>query len=90
MKNNADKWEDMLKSNRSLLDIKQGSTEFEIMKKAAENGDMSAQYSMGMWYDTVANDPETAKKWYNKAKNNGHPSAEQAIIELSNEVNHGK
>jgi TPR repeat protein len=69
-----------------LSDIKEDSQEFEVMKKAAESGIASAQYSLGMWYDTVAENKQDAEKWYNRAKTNGHLSAEHAIKELKNQV----
>ena len=82
MKNKIDTWEDMVKANFSLSDIKEDSREFEIMKKAAENGDKNAQYSMGMWYQEVSKDPKTAKTWYERAKENDQISAQQAINKL--------
>lgn len=90
MKRKIDTWEDMVETEFPLSEIKEDSREFEIMKKAAENGIASAQYSMGMWYQEVAKDFENAKKWYKRAENNNHPSAKQAFKNLKDEVRHEK
>ena len=90
MKSKIDTWKDMVQTKFPLSNIKEASQEFEIMKKAAENGIASAQYCMGMWYQNVAKDIQMAKMWYTRAKENEHPSAEEAIENLKNEVYHGK
>ena len=90
MKHKVSAWEDMVKAGIALSDIPKGSQEFEIMRQAAENGNASAQHSMGMWYQEIAKDLDTAKIWYNKAKENEHPSAAQALENLKDEVHHGK
>ena len=82
MKSKIDTWEDMVETEFPLSDIKEGSREFEFMKKAAENGNKKAQYSMGMWYQEVSKDSKMAKIWYERAKENDHISAQQAINEL--------
>ena len=41
---------------------------------------------MGMLYDAVVGDKQEAEKWYNRAQENGHASAQQAIKELQNQV----
>jgi TPR repeat protein len=69
------KWDDMVTIHVPLSDIKEDGQEFEVMKKAAENGIASAQYSLGMWYDTVAGNKEEAEKWCNNAKENGYRSS---------------
>lgn len=82
MRNVIEAWKDMVAVKFPLSEIKEDSREFEIMKKAAENGISSAQYSMGIWYQEVAKDHQTAQMWYERAKANEHPYAEQAIKEL--------
>lgn len=84
MGNKIDTWEDMVKTNFPLSDIKKSSREFEIMKKAAENGDKTAQHNMGIWHEQVANDFETAKKWYKRAADQGHEGAEKAYNDILN------
>lgn len=86
MKNKVHTWEDMVLVGFSLSDIKEDSEEFEIMKKAAEDGIASAQHSMGMWQENVAGDFQKAEKWYSRAKLNGHPSSHQAIEDLHNKA----
>ena len=44
MKSRIDTWEDMVEQKTPLSDIKEGSREFEIMKKAAENGPAHPYY----------------------------------------------
>ena len=75
-------WKQMVENKYPLSDIKEGSREFEIMKKAAENGDMTAQHSMGIWYQDVMGDPEEAKKWYKRAEDQGHEGAKKAYSDL--------
>lgn len=81
------KWEDIVRRNVPLSDITKGSQDFEIMEEAAQNGISAAQYSMGMWHEMVGGDYEEAEKWYNRAKENGHPSAEQALQDLKRKRN---
>ena len=75
-------WEQMVENEFPLSDIKEGSQEYEIMKKAAENGDDSAQHSMGMWYQDVMGNLEEAKKWYKRAADQGHEGSKDACKEL--------
>ena len=90
MKKKINTWEDMVSAGFPLSEIKESSREFKIMKEAAEKGNASAQHNMGMWYQNVAKDIQTAKMWYTRAKENEHPSAEEALKNLKDEVYHGK
>ena len=73
MKNKIDTRENIVEQKIPLSDIKDDSREFEIMKKAAENGNASAQHSMGIWYQEIAKAPTTDKRWYERSKTNIHP-----------------
>ena len=83
MLNKVTTWGDMKMQNIPLNEIKEGSKEYEIMKDAAENGDPSAQHSMGMWEEIVACNGDEAKKWYKKAAEK-RDSAKDALEDLDN------
>lgn len=58
---------------------------FEWLSKAAEQEDMSAQYSLGTMYDNgygVVKNIVLAKEWYSKAANNGHAQAQLVLDEM--------
>ena len=71
-------WDEVKTKNIPLDEIKEGSPEYEAMKSAAENGNMSAQHAMGLWNETVASNNDEAKKWYKKAADQGHEGAQEA------------
>lgn len=51
-------------------------------KDAAENGDMYAQFNMGVLYEHghgVAQSDMRAAEWYQLAEDNGHPEAALAL-----------
>jgi TPR repeat protein len=51
---------------------------FKEFKKNAENGDVSAQYSLAVMYNDgigVKKNPAEALRWFRKAAENGHPVA---------------
>lgn len=50
--------------------------------KAANNGDMNAQYNLGVMYEHghgVKQSDITAAQWYQLAADNGHPEAPMAL-----------
>ena len=75
-------WTQMVENNYPLSNITENSREYEIMKKAAENGDKFAQHSMGMWYQEVMGDSDEAKKWYKRAEGQGLEGAQKAYSDL--------
>jgi TPR repeat protein len=55
---------------------------FEEFTKAAENGDVNAQYNMGVMYEHghgVEQSYLKAGEWYQRAADNGHPEAPTAL-----------
>ena len=58
---------------------------FERYKKAAEQGDVEAQYNLGLMYefgDGVEEDFDQAVKWFEKAAERGHEGAQDALEQL--------
>jgi TPR repeat protein len=58
---------------------------FSLYTKAAQTGDDLAQYRLGLFYYNgfgVAKDDAQAKKWYQKAANQGNAEAESALQRL--------
>ena len=50
--------------------------------KAAEDGDMNAQFNLGVMYENgqgVEQSDLKAAEWYQKAADNGHPEAPMAL-----------
>ena len=68
--------------NRSLSEIAEGSASFNEMLYEACNGNLRAQYALGMWYETYKREPDNAKTWYKKAAGQGHEGACEALKEL--------
>lgn len=66
--------------SKSLSDIPESSAEFAEMQREAHNGAASAQYALGMWYETHGN-REEAEKWYRRAASQGHETANQHMHE---------
>ena len=67
-----------------LMCCAQGS--FEDVKKAAEKGDAISQYNLGVYYYTgngVEQDEEQATNWFEKAAEQGHEGAANALKELA-------
>ena len=57
----------------------------EWYRKAADQNESAAQYSLGLMYEQgtgVQRDVDEAKKWYTLAANNGDPDAKQALRQL--------
>jgi len=55
---------------------------FSEFKKAADAGDMNAQYNLGVMYEHghgVEQSDLTAGEWYQLAADNGHPEAPMAL-----------
>ena len=55
---------------------------FQEFRKAAEEGDMNAQYNLGVMYEHgqgVKQSDLKAAEWYQKAADNGHPEAPMAL-----------
>ena len=51
----------------------------EWYRKAADQGDVDAQYKLGLFYENgygVAQNKEEAVKWYRKSAENGNASAQ--------------
>ena len=61
--------------------ITRGSLEFKTMFEAASAGSMEAQFYMGMWNQCVAEDDLSAYNWFQKAANQGYPSAVKLLEE---------
>ncbi len=60
-------------------DYESALTEFT---KAAENGDMNAEFNLGVMYENgqgVEQSDLKAAEWYQKAADNGHPEAPMAL-----------
>ena len=54
-------------------------------RKAAEQGDVLAQFNLGVFYETgkgVPVDQEQAAIWYRKAAEQGHTDAQEALKRL--------
>ncbi len=57
-------------------------TAFEEFTKAAEDGDMNAQFNLGVMYEHghgVQQSDLKAGEWYQLAADNGHPEAPTAL-----------
>ncbi|MBR5893847.1 MAG: sel1 repeat family protein, partial [Bacteroidaceae bacterium] len=53
-------------------------------RKAAEQGQVNAQYNLGLCYEIgVAKDLAEAVKWYRKAAEQGHADAKAALQRLN-------
>jgi TPR repeat protein len=55
------------------------------IKNAAWNGNVSAQYNLGLMYQKgcgVSKNDIEAKKWFKIAKKNGHPKAKKSLSEV--------
>ena len=57
------------------------SASFEGTKRAAEQGDADAQYSLGLFY-ILQQDYKQGKEWYEKAANQGHADAQAGLSGL--------
>lgn len=67
---------------RELLAQVQYERALPKCKKAAEEGDASAQYYLGVMYNKgkgVIQDDKEAAKWYRKAADQGHASAQRYL-----------
>ena len=54
-------------------------------RQAADQGDVLAQFNLGVFYETgkgVPVDQEHAAKWYRKAAEQGHTDAQEALKRL--------
>ena len=86
--------EDIIETSTLQSQAKMDKTEedvhFEYYLKAAEQGDVKAQYKVAVYYDEgkgVAQDLEKAEVWYTKAAEQGHASAQ---YNLGNSYYHGE
>ena len=57
------------------------SASFEGTKRAAEQGDADAQYSLGLFY-VLQQDYKQGKEWYEKAAKQGHADAQAGLSGL--------
>lgn len=74
-------------SNKSLSK-KDKSINSDEIKKAAEQGDVNAQYNLGTMYDEgngVKKDPSEAFKWYKKAAEQGDVDAQYNVAAMYTE-----
>ena len=75
---NAEKW--MRKSKEQ--GFSGADLSYFQFKKAAENGDAEAQYTVGLYYHTgsfLAKNEAEAVKWWRKAAKQGHEQAKHAL-----------
>ena len=82
MKHIKDHWDDLIKQEISLTDIKENSPLFNIMQEAANNGIHLAQHNMGMWNELVKKDYDEALRWYGKAASSGFEESAIAYTDL--------
>ena len=77
------KWTTYQQNGYPLSEVKEDSTEYEILKQNAESGIPSAQHDMGVWHETVAHNYEEALKWYKKAGNSGYSNSQESYNNLA-------
>lgn len=81
-----DQWDDLVKQEISLADIKENSPLFNKMQEAANNGIPLAQHNMGMWYELLEKDYDEALQWYGQAASSGFEESANAYAELASKI----
>lgn len=72
---------------KTISNGKDDDAHFEYYLNAAKQGDMIAQFKIGVYYDKgkgVKQDLEEAVNWYSKAAAQGHEKAQAKLIECGN------
>ncbi|MEZ4528027.1 MAG: tetratricopeptide repeat protein [Desulfobacterales bacterium] len=63
----------------NIKDSKEDLTDFNAIREAAEDGDIAAQFQLGIMYyegEGISKDYTEAAKWFRKAAENGHGGAQ--------------
>jgi TPR repeat protein len=76
-------------ADRALVayDQKHYTEAFDLFNKAAESGNINAEYYLGIMYENgygVEQNRSNALTWYSKAASHGHPLAGQAVERIQN------
>ena len=79
-------WEELVKQNFSLADIRKNDQAYLVMEKEASNGHILAQHNMGLWNELISNDYTEALKWYQKASIQGNETSKLAYNDLKDRI----